>query len=92
MELPNTANPLKSDNILIEAQKELEKAFPETKCDILYLKHDGNLALNHYNYEKVSDNVLKVTLFNKGLWKGAPDFAVNFQNSIKIFNNYILRR
>lgn len=79
-----------SNDILIKAQQDVQKTFPNVVCDLLYLQHDKDLALGNLIYETVSENILKVKLFNKDLREGVPDYSTNSTNLIKVFKNYQL--
>lgn len=92
IETPNTLKPLKSNDILIKAQKDLQETFPSVQCDILYIIHDENIPLGSYEYDEVSAGILRVTLFNKDLTPEVADTIINFKNLRKLFNNYLLRR
>lgn len=92
MELPTAQNTLGLNNILINSQEKLAKAFPKTKCDILYIKHDAKLPVNQYNYEDISKRVLKVSLYNKSLNPNSDDYVINLENAIKIFHGYFLNK
>lgn len=90
MSLPNSPTPLDINEILVNAQGRLAKAFPTTKCDILYISHAPELPLKQYNYENISERILKVSLFNKSLKPDDGEHVVNIENVIQVFSKYFL--
>lgn len=92
VEIPNTYNPLEDDKVLLEAQILLEQAFPKTKCNILYVKHDITLPMYVHNYSEISETILKVTLYNKCDYPGCAEHVINPENLLNLLKNYQLNK
>lgn len=91
MEVPGTTKKFGKDDILIQVQKDLQEAFPNTKCHFLYLEHMDILKPNRMISRNVGKGVDEVMYYNKSLNPGDPEWAYNQKNSLEIFKDYRLR-
>lgn len=81
---------LASNEDLLKAQFDVQKTFPQSKCNILYLQHNPDLPLDKLIYEEISPMITKVFLYNKSIDTNAEVYDINTINVAKVFINYQL--
>lgn len=90
IEGPDQSMATETNETLINAQKELQKAFPNPQCDILYLEHNKDFASRKIIYEEVQKNILRAILNIAAEEEGAPSYAINTINLYLVLKNYKL--
>lgn len=91
MELSGTTKKFGKNDILMQIQKDLQDAFPSTRCDFLYLEHMDILKPNRIISRNICRGVDEVMYYNRSLHPKAPDWAFNPENSVEIFRHYQLK-
>lgn len=90
IEGPGQSVATETNEALIAAQKELQKAFPNTRCDILYLEHNKEFPSRKIIYEEVQENILRAILNIGAEGEDVPSCATNPINLSLVLQNYNL--
>lgn len=86
MEKAETKSGITSDDELCALMEELNKKFPNSHIDLLYIRHNENMKKGEYDMRRINDYVITAECYDKGENEG--EVAVgNFRNVQKIFNN-----